>query len=54
MTQTKNIDQPKGTSKLDKRLAARRRNLQRPTESVDDYIARKLKAKGKPRKRKQL
>ena len=54
MTQIKNIDQPKGTSKLDKRLAARQRSVKRPDETVDEYIARRLKAQGKPRKRKQL
>jgi len=42
------------TSRLDKRLAARRRNLQRPTESVDDYIARLMRGKGKPPRKHKI
>ena len=36
----------KGTSKLDKRMAARKKNLQKKKETDDEYIERLMAAKG--------
>ena len=42
----------KEKTRLDKRLEARKRNKwKRGVETLDEYIARKLKAKGKPKRK---